>query len=156
VRNPVLPVVILFIVFMGANCSKSKTCSPKSVSSEAAQMQAFATANGITATAHASGLYYEIVAPGSGATAAATSKVFITYTGKLLDGTTFDQQTNPAATGWPLNQLIEGWRVGLPLIKEGGHIKLIVPSAMAYGCNGYGTISGNTILYFDINLVDVQ
>lgn len=141
---------------MGTNCAKSKTCSPKSVSSEAAQMQAYATANGITATVHASGLYYEIVAPGSGATASANSNVFITYTGKLLDGTIFDQQSNSAATGWPLNQLIEGWRAGLPLIKEGGHIKLIVPSAMAYGCVGKGVIPGNAILFFDISLIDVQ
>lgn len=141
---------------MGTNCAKSKSCSPKSVSSEASQMQAFATANGIMSTVHSSGLYYEIITPGTGAAATINSTIFITYTGQLLDGTIFDQQNNSAVTGWPLNQLVEGWRIGIPLIKKGGRIKLIVPSAMAYGCSGYGTIPGNTILYFDISLVDVQ
>ncbi len=119
-------------------------------------MQAFATANGINATAHSSGLYYEIITPGSGASASPNSTIFITYVGKLLDGTTFDEETNSALTGWKLSMLIEGWIVGIPLIQAGGHIKLIVPSSMAYGCVGKGSIPGNTIVYFDIHLVDVQ
>jgi FKBP-type peptidyl-prolyl cis-trans isomerase FkpA len=114
----------------------------------------------MNALAHSSGMYYEIIDPGSGATPTLSSNVVITYTGTLLDGTVFDQRTTPNNTAsdppWPLSQLIEGWRVGLPLIHEGGHIKLIVPSSMAYGCTGYGMIPGNAILYFDINLIDVQ
>jgi FKBP-type peptidyl-prolyl cis-trans isomerase FkpA len=110
----------------------------------------------MNAIAHSSGLYYEIVTPGSGATASANSTIYITYVGKFLDGSTFDQQSNPGATGWPLSQLIEGWRTGIPLIQEGGRIKLIVPSAMAYGCTGYAAIPGNTVLFFDITLTDVQ
>jgi FKBP-type peptidyl-prolyl cis-trans isomerase FkpA len=119
-------------------------------------MNAYCSGNGITPTTHSSGLFYQILDPGTGATASATSKIFITYVGKLTDGTTFDQQSDPSKTGWPLNQLIEGWRVGIPLIKKGGHILLVVPSSMGYGCNGYGAIPGNAILYFDITLVDVQ
>jgi FKBP-type peptidyl-prolyl cis-trans isomerase FkpA len=156
VRYLVLPLFLLVVAFSGLNCVKSTSCTPKSVASEAAQIQSYATASGITATAHSSGLYYEITNPGTGATASATSTIFITYTGKFLDGTIFDQQTNYTATGWPLNQLIEGWRVGVPLIKKGGSIKLIVPSAMAYGCTGRGSVPANAILYFEISLVDVQ
>jgi len=156
VRNFVLP-VLLILVISGAGCIKDNTCSPKSAASEAAQIQAYALANGINATAHSSGLYYEIINPGSGATATANSNIVITYTGKLLDGTTFDEQTTPnTAEPWPLNQLIEGWRIGIPLIQEGGHIKLIIPSAMAYGCIGKNSIPGDAILFFDIELVDVQ
>lgn len=162
-RNPVLPAVLLFIAFTGINCAKSKTCSPKSVSSEAGQIQAYATANGIVAIAHSSGLYYEILNPGSGATATVNSKIVITYTGMLLSGVIFDQRTTPNNTQpdgpespWSLNLLIEAWRVGIPLIKEGGSIRLLVPSAMAYGCTGYGTIPPNSILDFQVNLVDVQ
>jgi FKBP-type peptidyl-prolyl cis-trans isomerase FkpA len=98
---------------------------------------------------------YQIVDTGTGATPNLNSKVYITYTGTLLNGSVFDQQSNSALTGWPLNQLIEGWRVGLPLIKVGGEIKLIVPSSMAYGCTGYGGIPANAVLYFDIHLVNV-
>jgi FKBP-type peptidyl-prolyl cis-trans isomerase FkpA len=156
VRNYILAPILLFVLILGLSCSKNNACSPKSVGSEAATIQAYANANGINAVPHSSGLYYEILAPGTGATASANSNIYIRYTGKMLDGTVFDSQTNSAATGWPLNQLIEGWRIGIPLIKEGGHIKLIIPSSMAYGCMGYGGIPGNAILFFDIELVDVQ
>ena len=155
-RNYLLSSFLLLLLVLGLSCTKNNGCSPRSVGSEAATIQAYAAANGINAVAHSSGLYYEILNPGSGATASANSNIYIRYTGKMLDGTTFDSQTNSAMTGWPLNQLIEGWRVGIPLIQEGGHIKLIIPSSMAYGCMGYGGIPGNAILFFDIELVDVQ
>lgn len=143
-------------VFTGTGCLKNETCSPKSVSSEAPAIQAYAQTNGIAAVPHTSGLYYEILDPGSGDAPDDNSTIYIRYTGKLLDGTVFDQKTNAAETGWILGGLIEGWRIGLPLIQEGGHIRLIVPSAMAYGCMPYGGLPGNSILFFDIELVDVQ
>lgn len=152
------PFFLLFVLFANLSCLKNTedNCKPKTPSSEASAMNAYCAQNGITPTAHPSGLFYQVLDPGTGATATATSKIFITYTGKLTDGYTFDSQSNPTATGWPLNQLIEGWRVGIPLIKEGGHILLVVPSSMAYGCPGYGAIPPNAILFFDITLVDVQ
>jgi FKBP-type peptidyl-prolyl cis-trans isomerase FkpA len=161
-RNFVLPFALLLVLFIGPGCLKNSTCEPKTTASEALQIEAYAAANGITAMAHSSGLYYEIINPGSGATATLSSKVVITYTGKLLDGTIFDQRTTPnnapagADSPWPLTQLIEGWKVGIPLIKKGGQILLIVPSSMGYGCTAYGSIPGNSILFFDITLVDVQ
>lgn len=157
-KNFISSFVVLFILFAGPGCLKKTTtdCTPKTTASEAGQIQAYAAANSISATAHSSGLYYQVINPGSGPTASATSTIYITYLGKLLDGTVFDQQSNSAATGWALNQLIEGWRVGIPLIQKGGEIKLIVPSSMAYGCGPYGSIPGNSILYFDITLVNIQ
>jgi FKBP-type peptidyl-prolyl cis-trans isomerase FkpA len=144
---------------------KNKTCSPKPVASEALDIQAYATAHGMNVVAHSSGLYYEILNPGTGATATLNSKIVITYVGELLDGTVFDERTTPnnstvqppdENSPWDLNRLIEAWKIGIPLIKEGGHIRLLVPSAMAYGCTGWGGIGPDEILFFDINLVDVQ
>lgn len=136
-------------------CKADNGCKNVSPSSEEAQITAFAAANGITAVKHGSGMYYQIVSQGSGATPGLNSTVTITYTGKRLDGSTFDQATNPVS--YKLSDFIEGWKVGLPLIQKGGHIKLIVPSSMAYGCNGYPpVIGGNSVLYFDIQLIDVQ
>lgn len=144
----------------GQGCLKESTCTSRQPSAEAADIQTFATNAGMSVIAHPSGLYYEIVDPGTGATPTATSSIAITYTGTLLGGTIFDQRTTPNNTSsdppWPLSDLIEGWRIGIPLIQAGGHIKLIVPSSMAYGCTGYGTIPGNAILFFDIHLVEVH
>jgi FKBP-type peptidyl-prolyl cis-trans isomerase FkpA len=157
VKKIVYPLSLLFLLFSGVSCLKDSTaCSPNSPASETNQMNAYCAGNGITPTIHPTGLFYQIINPGSGPTASANSTIFITYVGKLEDGTVFDQQANSALTGWPLNQLIEGWRIGIPLIQKGGQIKLVVPSSMAYGCSGYGTIPGDAILFFDITLVNVQ
>ncbi len=135
---------------------KDNSCTPKSVQSEAVQMQAYATANGITPTVHSSGIYYEIIDPGTGATASATSKIVITYTGKFMNGEKFDEMLTPNTNQpWSLNGLIQGWVIGIPLVKKGGHIKLLIPSSLAYGCAQYYTIPGNSVLFFDVHLVDV-
>ena len=155
-KSLALSFVLVCVLFTGPRCVKSSICTPNPASSELATIQAFASTNGITTTAHSSGLHYEIINQGSGATATSNSIIYITYIGEFLDGVPFDQQSNYASTGWKLNELIEGWIVGIPLIQEGGRIKLIVPSSMAYGCRGYAGIPGNTVLYFDITLVDVQ
>ena len=139
-----------------SGCLKDKSCSSKSADSELPQIQAFAAYNGITTTAHSSGLHYEILNQGNGSTANANSKIVITYTGKLMNGTVFDEKLTPNAEPWTLSGLIQGWVIGIPLIREGGHIKLIVPSSLGYGCEQYYAIPGNSVLYFDIHLIDVQ
>jgi FKBP-type peptidyl-prolyl cis-trans isomerase FkpA len=56
---------------------------------------------------------------------------------------------------FPLNGVIEGWTEGIPYFKEGGSGKLLVPSALAYGRQGSGSIAPNTVLIFDVELIDV-
>jgi FKBP-type peptidyl-prolyl cis-trans isomerase FkpA len=142
--------------FLFWGCVKNKSCDPNPPTSEAPQILAYASANSMTVASHPSGLFYEIINPGSGGAPNANSKIFITYQGKLLDGTMFDHQDVPNTSGWPLSGLIEGWRIGLPLIQKGGRIKLLIPSALGYGCEPYQTLPGSSILFFDITLVDVQ
>lgn len=146
---------LLSLVFANESCIKNEVCKDKTVDSERATIAGYAAANGITGTEHSSGVYYQITNPGSGATPTATSTVTVKYTGKLLNGTIFDNQTaTPVAVN--LGQVIQGWKIGLPLIQKGGTIKLIIPSSLGYGCNGFGTVPANSILYFEIELVDVN
>src|SRR5690606_6720085 len=107
VRKFSILLIAAVVVFTGTGCLKNETCSPKSVSSEAPAIQAYAQTNGIAAVPHTSGLYYEILDPGSGDAPDDNSTIYIRYTGKLLDGTVFDQKTNAAETGWILGGLIE-------------------------------------------------
>lgn len=153
-KKSVILIVTLFWMLFNTSCIKDTSCTPKSVQSEQAAMVNFATANGINATQHSSGLFYEILNPGSGPTPNTSSIISVKYTGKLTDGTVFETRTTPITFG--LNNTIEGWRVGIPLIQEGGSIRLIIPSSMAYGCSGVGTIPPDSILYFEIELTDVQ
>ncbi|MBI2282759.1 MAG: FKBP-type peptidyl-prolyl cis-trans isomerase [Bacteroidetes bacterium] len=158
----VLSVLVLSMVLLNLSCGKSDTsgCQPASIASEKAQMVAYCTANGINYTESSSGLLYEIIAPGSGLAPVSTSIVSAVYTGKLLNGTTFDATANPVS--FSLSGVIDGWKIGLPLIKKGGRIKLVIPSALAYSCtgskNGAGqyVINPNEPLFFDVTLTDVR
>jgi len=142
-------------IFAGDGCVKDAICTDKTIQSEQAEIVNYAAANGISATAHSSGLYYQITNAGSGPAPTSGSKVSIKYTGKLLNGTIFDSQTS-APVSYSLNSLIKGFQTGLPLIQKGGTIKLIVPSSLGYGCNGFGSVPGSAILYFEVELTDVQ
>jgi len=154
-KEVLLIAFISILIQSSSGCIKDNGCQNKTVQSEQTTIQTYANINGINAVAHSSGIYYEIISPGSGPTPNLDSKIFVTYTGKLITGTTFDSGTTPTG-GWALRDLIPGWQIGLPLIKKGGSIKLIIPSSLCYGCGGKGIIPGNAILFFEITLNDVQ
>ena len=151
---------IPLLVFGLSGCLKDSAddaCTDQTPQSENAAMQAYAAANGYTMTAHTSGLLYEIVSQGTGPAPLSTSKVFVRYTGKFVSNNiVFDQQTDHNLTGWQSSTLIPGWQLGIPLIQEGGTIRLIIPSALGYGCRGFSTIPPDAVLFFQIELVDVQ
>ncbi len=113
--------------------------------------------NGLTGfTKTASGLYYKIGEPGAGSTITNASVLTLEYSGKLFNGTVFDKTNTGATATFTLGTLIEGWKEGLPYIKKGGSIRLIIPSQLAYGVQGSGTIPPFSCLDFDIKVKDVQ
>ncbi len=138
-----------------SGCAKDKVCVPKTVASEQATMQSYATTNSLVVQTHSSGMLYQIVNQGTGATPSLTSRVTVRYTGKLMNGTIFDSRTSTPAD-FTLGQVITGWQLGLPLIQKGGTIRLIIPSSLAYGCTATGPIPADAVLYFEIDLVDVR
>lgn len=100
-----------------------------------------------------SGLQYEIVEPGTGKTPSPTDKVTVNYRGTQVNGEEFDSSYSrgkPAT--FQLNGVIKGWTEGLQLIKEGGKIKLFIPSELAYG--GRGPLAHRTLI-FDVELISV-
>jgi FKBP-type peptidyl-prolyl cis-trans isomerase len=98
-------------------------------------------------------MYYQIIDGGAGVSPNQCNLVAVRYTGKTTDNSIFDQATTPAVFG--LNNLIMGWRLGIPLIKVGGTIRLFIPPALGYGARQVGSIPANSILIFDIDLVNV-
>ena len=105
----------------------------------------------------ASGLQYEVVKEGTGASPKATDQVTVHYTGTLLDGTKFDSSVDrgqPAT--FPVNQVIPGWTEALQLMKVGGKYKLYIPPALGYGERGAGgEIGPNSLLVFEVELVSI-
>ena len=107
-------------------------------------------------TKTSSGLYYKIIAPGTGTLTIDDSSILtLKYTGKLFNGTVFDQTAEGATASLMLGNLILGWREALPLIKSGGHIRILVPSALGYQLVGGGKIPPFATLDFDIEVTDV-
>jgi FKBP-type peptidyl-prolyl cis-trans isomerase len=148
--------LFLFSLLFITACKKEDGCLPNPIANERNAIINYCNTNGITYTEHSSGIFYQIINPGAGVTPDLNSKIFIFYTGRLLNGTQFDYQSDPTRTGWTLKSLIEGWQIALPLIQKGGRIKVVIPSALAYGCKEYATIPPNSPLFFDITLTEVQ
>jgi len=103
-----------------------------------------------------SGLQYIEVKPGQGEKPAATSKVRVHYKGSLLDGTEFDssyKRGEPAE--FQVNQVIPGWQEALQLMQVGAQYKLFIPPDLGYGDQGNPRIPGNSLLLFDVELVEI-
>ena len=149
-------ILTILIIFISCGKNDSSGCQPAAVDSEKPQMVAFCTANGINYTENASGMLFEIINAGTGTMAPTTSStVTVQYVGKFFNGTIFDSSTTAFSS--VLSSLIDGWKLGIPLIKKGGRIKMVIPSALAYSCTGYPPkIAPNTPLYFDVTLMDVK
>jgi len=100
-----------------------------------------------------SGLQYQIVEAGTGKTPGPTDQVTVNYRGTQVNGQEFDSSYSrgkPAT--FQLNSVVKGWTEGLQLIKEGGKIKLFIPSKLAYGDRG--PLAHRTLI-FDVEMISV-
>jgi len=106
----------------------------------------------------ASGLQYQVITEGTGATPSPTDNVTVHYKGTTLDGKEFDSSYSRGAPAtFPLNRVIAGWTEGLQLMKEGGKSRLFIPSNLAYGERGAGRdIGPNSALIFDVELIKAK
>ena len=103
-----------------------------------------------------SGLYYVIEEPGGETHPTVYSEVTVYYKGYFLDGTVFDSNIGGDKLTTPLYNLIRGWQQGLQLIGKEGKITMVIPSGLAYGYNGSGSIAPNTVIAFDVELVSFR
>ena len=113
------------------------------------------TADQLTTTA--SGLQYQLVKVGDGATPGPSDTVTAHYAGWLVDGTLFDSSYERGeAAAFPLDRVIAGWTEGLQLVREGGEIVLVIPPSLGYGAGGVGNvIPPDATLVFRVQLQKV-
>jgi len=110
--------------------------------------------NGLTALSTPSGLHYVITSQGTGNFPTAFADVNVRYTGKFTDNQVFDQSSESGIT-FNLQQVIQGWTEGIQLFSEGGEGILILPSKLAYGPDGNSSIPANSVLIFDVELLEI-
>jgi len=123
--------------------------------------------NKLKTTKTAEGVYVAVSQEGAGDQPKAGDTVSVHYTGKLLNGKVFDSsQDSTLRPGMPLEPIkfpigqgmvIKGWDAGIGALKKGSKATLVIPSSLAYGLQGSPpAIPGNSVLVFDVELVDIK
>jgi FKBP-type peptidyl-prolyl cis-trans isomerase FkpA len=103
-----------------------------------------------------SGLVYRILKEGKGASPSATDTVRVHYRGTFTNGKEFDSSISRGQPAeFPLNRVIKCWTEGVQKIKVGGKAKLTCPADIAYGPSGRGPIPPNSVLLFEVELLDI-
>ncbi|MBC7416856.1 MAG: FKBP-type peptidyl-prolyl cis-trans isomerase [Pedobacter sp.] len=152
--------ILFFLAGSLAACRKSATTDNSDPNpqfkKDTVAIRAFITAQAIPALKDPSGVFYQIISPGTGnASFNSNTTVNVEYEGRLLAGAVFDK-TSGTPVDLPLSNLIGGWQIGLPKIQKGGKIRLLIPSYYGYGTMPQKGIPANSPLDFTITLTDVK
>lgn len=142
----------LMVLVVITACKKKKTVDQAALDQET--ITNYINDNQLDAKATGSGLYYVITTQGSGPQPTASSSVKVNYKGYLTNGSVFDESKS-GGYFTSLQQVIKGWQEGIPYFKKGGKGVLLIPSALGYGSQGAGSIPPNSVLIFDIELLEV-
>jgi FKBP-type peptidyl-prolyl cis-trans isomerase FkpA len=146
----VFSLLVLTVLF--SSCAKKK--AEEQAAEDKTIIKNYIAANGLFANESASGLHYVIDLPGTGDPCNSLSTVRVAYKGYLTNGTVFDESDAEGIT-FGLQSVIRGWTEGIPFYKEGGEGILLIPSALGYGTSKVGSIPANSVLIFDIKLIEV-
>jgi FKBP-type peptidyl-prolyl cis-trans isomerase FkpA len=134
-------------------------------------IQEYAQKKGLKTTVTPSGLHYIIQKLGTGLKPQTGDTVKVNYTGMLLDGKIFDtsneqkakesqtynaqRKYEPLAFPVGVSAVIQGWDEGLTLLPKGSKALLLIPSKLGYGSQDMGVIPANSVMIFEVELVDV-
>jgi FKBP-type peptidyl-prolyl cis-trans isomerase FkpA len=140
---------------------EKKSASQKGIDDKI--LQDYFAKNNLKPTKTASGMYYSIEKEGTGENAKKGQDVTVNYTGKTLDGKTFDSNVDSnfhhvQPFNFPLGEghVIKGWDEGVALLKKGSQATLYIPSPLAYGARQQGPIPANGILIFTVEVTDIK
>lgn len=112
------------------------------------------SAAGVKVTA--SGLQYIVEKEGTGASPKKEDVVKVHYKGTLTNGEQFDSSYDRGQPAeFPVGGVIPGWTEALQLMKVGGKAKLFIPPELAYGPSGRPGIPPNSVLVFEVELMDI-
>lgn len=139
VSSSIIILALMVLFFSFNSCSKDNTGSGLTEADKTTIAQ-YVSDNNLNGQYTGSGLYYVVEITGTNNHPNMNSVITVSYKGYYTDGTFLDQGDLFTA---PLSNLIRGWQEGIPYIGEGGKIKLVIPSYLAYN---------NGVLVFDVTL----
>ncbi|UAK24733.1 FKBP-type peptidyl-prolyl cis-trans isomerase [Sphingomonas nostoxanthinifaciens] len=113
-------------------------------------MAANAKHHGIKTTA--SGLEYEVLKPGTGATPTLADVALVDYKGTLISGAQFDASKPGSPVAMPLGQVVPGFAEALTLMPKGSRYRFWLPPQLAYGERETGPIPANSVLVFEVTM----
>ncbi len=155
-----------------ANLERFRTCSDdkvlKDISSYSTEMPdpaleqtawfaANAKRDGVITTA--SGLQYSVNTSSTLKTTPAkpTQTVRVNYHGQFLNGEKFDSSYERGQDiEFPLNRVIAGWTEGVGMMRPCDAWTFYIPSDLAYGDGGRGSIPPKTPLVFHVQLLGIS
>jgi FKBP-type peptidyl-prolyl cis-trans isomerase len=133
---------------------KQQEQAEKTASEGKAFLEKNKTAEGVKTTE--SGLQYIMVQEGTGKSPTLKDTVKAHYKGALINGQVFDNSYDRGQPAeFPVEGVIKGWTEALQLMKVGGKAKLFVPPELGYGAAARPGIPANSVLVFDVELLDV-
>ncbi len=147
--KPILFIIIGTAVLFSACNRKEKK--------EKKLLEAYIADNDISESPTDSGMYYIETKAGTGNNPKTGDRVTVHYKGMFIDGEVFDSSIgkDPFTFTLGIGQVIRGWDEGIAYMKKGGKATLIIPSNLAYGVNGRGTIPGYSTLVFEVELLEI-
>ena len=140
-------IYLLIIPFILVGCKDQTKLDQQAILS-------YISAHHLQAIAEPNGLYYVPIASGSGGAATYAQQVSVTFKGYLTNDSVFSSSTVPYTIA--LSSAISGWQEGIPLMQRGGKATLLIPSALGYGPTAETGIPPNSVLIFDVDLINFQ
>ncbi len=143
--------LLVISVFVFAACEEDDPAAEQ-LKKDIELIEEYLLDSGLVAESTASGLHYIIEEEGIGDYPTLNSIVKVNYKGYLLNGDVFDEGI---VNDYPLYVFIEGWQEGIQLFKEEGKGILFIPSGLGYGSVSKPDIPANSVLIFDVDLINV-
>lgn len=102
-----------------------------------------------------SGLQYSVIEKGEGASPKDSDKVRVHYHGTFMDGEVFDSSKDGQPFETAVGGVIKGWQEGLQLMSKGSKYRFFIHPSLAYGERGNARIPANSLLIFDVEMLDI-
>ncbi|MBC8035516.1 MAG: FKBP-type peptidyl-prolyl cis-trans isomerase [Chitinophagaceae bacterium] len=163
-KNYIVGTIIIITILTACGksedgCAAYDPCAFRAPETEITRLEDYLDSTQIMgAIKHCSGMYYKVLSEGTGAKPEQCSSISVDYKGQLADGMVFDSTQAGSPAKFTLIGLIEGWKIGIPLIKQGGTIRLFIPPSLGYGYTSdpRSPIPAGSMLVFDVALLKVQ